>query len=137
MYEKVGKAPVELIEKLKELTTGVEWKLISGSGRLYFTNFPELQLIKDTQLSRLGNITNAFFLRIPSGGMVHSHTDNHGNSYHVPVNTNSKCVNYMYEPDETAYYLKVGVVYKVDRSILHRSINKGKTDRVHLIFEID
>ena len=132
MYERFGQIDKETRKALINLANSGTWKTVKGSGRDYLTCFvtDEVKDFFDWQ-----EWHSAFFLKIPPGGEVHRHTDveHPWNTYHVVVCTNDDCISFS---SGNPYHLEVGDIYSIDRSIEHYSVNKGKTDRIHLLAEV-
>jgi len=51
---------------------------------------------------------------------------------HIPIETNP-FVDFYIKPN--TYHLKEGIAYEVNNLLPHSVVNKGQTDRIHLIFE--
>lgn len=122
MYKEIAHIQDSDLNRFAALLTSAKWKDVKGSGANFKTSF-------------IGE--KVFFLKIPPGGRVHKHTDTPRptETYHIPIQTNEKAVNYMFHPKRTAYHLEVGKIYWVDRNIEHESVNNGLTDRIHLLIE--
>jgi len=129
-YDLVGDVSEELLLELKGMLKTAVWKQVKDDEKHFYTFFPDIEV---GEISPLGKVERAFFLKIPPGGMVHKHTDGKvGGTFHIPVKTNGKAICYMLDKP---YKLKVGKVYSVNRQVEHHSTNDGKTDRIHLIVE--
>ena len=136
MYKETGNISVEDNKFLLNVAKAATWKVVKGSGRDYLTSFCGDD-VKD--LFDWDNWQSAFFLKVPSGGTIHSHIDvlHPWNSYHVIVKTNTKAVSYWQDGlGEHSFKPKVRNVYKVNRSLKHWAENNGKTDRIHLLCEV-
>ena len=133
MYKKYCDISFSTIEYLKDILKEARWKDVIGNGRNYRTWFCSVTLLE------FQNYTRAFFLLLPPNGIVHRHRDasSASRSYHIPVCTNLACFNRIYLNDQIiCCHLFVGECYEIDRTIEHSSVNKGDTDRVHLIVEV-
>jgi len=79
----------------------------------------------------------AFFIKLPAGGRLHVHTDT-GDcvTHHIVVQTNDGCMNF-WEEDGVEYcqHMQLGKRYEVNRTLLHWAVNRGDTDRIHLMVE--
>lgn len=130
MYKKISTASNQTIEYLRSLMGDAKWKNVIGPNDNFKTWF------HDVEIAEFPDYKRAFFLLIPQGGMIHRHTDTArpGKTYHIPVETNKKCVNIMYPGGE--FHLEIGNIYQVNRQIEHESFNHGKTNRIHLLVEI-
>lgn len=76
--------------------------------------------------------------KLPAGEFIKPHIDRSPaaqfpHKVHVPLLTNDETFFILNEDD---IKMEVGTMYEVNNRILHSVTNNGKTDRVHLIFEI-
>jgi hypothetical protein len=73
-------------------------------------------------------------LLIP-GQEISVHTDHHENNcrarIHVPLLTNLEC---LFISDGDEWHMQVGRAYLIDPTMPHGVVNRGSTDRIHLIF---
>lgn len=84
-----------------------------------------------------GQFKAVMLAKLKAGGRIDMHSDGLPQHYflhkiHIPIQTNDK-VNFHIQPHD--YYLKEGIAYEVNNIIPHYVVNKGKQDRIHLIFE--
>jgi hypothetical protein len=75
--------------------------------------------------------------RMAPGGVIHPHHDNAPaaawpHKIHVPLTTNPD-VSFLQE--NNSHHLPVGEAFEVNNLDLHGVVNRGSTDRIHLIFE--
>lgn len=52
---------------------------------------------------------------------------------HVPIVTNAKA---RFTIEGVAHHMKAGTAYEIDPTELHGVVNRGETDRIHLIFNV-
>ena len=140
-YKEVGKRGEGELHELKLLLTVAEWKTVKGEDVLFHTWHPELDQLP-VWLEKLwprDQWYNAFFLNIPPGGHLHRHADTkkHFNTYHIPLSTNDQAESWMYDPDPILFHLEKGLIYAVNRDVEHESMNRGDSERIHLLMEID
>lgn len=70
----------------------------------------------------------------PPGTYVQPHTDIPSKyKIHIPIITNEECV---WIFDEGEWHMPAGKAYLLDTEISHGTINRGSTNRVHVILEI-
>lgn len=84
-----------------------------------------------------GRIIRAMVARLPPEGRIDPHRDMHpsfgcGHRIHAPIATNPRV---RFTIDGRPHHLQVGQVYEVNNKKMHSVINKGSTDRIHLIFD--
>ena len=84
-----------------------------------------------------GRIIRAMIARMPPGARIDPHHDAHpsfacGHRIHVPIDTNPRV---RFTVDGRPFNLQAGRVYEVNNLKTHSVINKGATDRTHLIFD--
>jgi aspartyl/asparaginyl beta-hydroxylase (cupin superfamily) len=88
-----------------------------------------------------GYVRDAFprvmLARMAPGGVIHPHRDQNPaakwpHKIHVPLLTNDDVIFYV---DGTGYHLAEGEAVEVNNMGLHAVENRGKADRIHLIFE--
>lgn len=86
---------------------------------------------------RKGTIKAVMLAKLKAGNKIDSHTDGSLKYYflhkiHIPIQTNDKVDFYI---KTNSYHLKEGIAYEVNNIVKHSVENRGKTDRIHLIFE--
>lgn len=70
----------------------------------------------------------------PPGTYVQPHTDIPSKyKIHIPILTNDQCVWLL---DEGEYHMPAGKAYLLDTEMLHGTINRGNSNRVHVILEM-
>ena len=84
-----------------------------------------------------GRIIRAMIARMPAGVRIDPHRDSHpsfacGHRIHVPIDTNPRV---RFTVDGRPFNLQAGHVYEINNLKTHSVINKGVTDRTHLIFD--
>jgi quercetin dioxygenase-like cupin family protein len=84
-----------------------------------------------------GRIIRAMIARMPPGARIDPHHDAHpsfacGHRIHVPIDTNPRV---RFTVDGRPFNLQAGRVYEINNLKTHSVINKGATDRTHLIFD--
>ena len=84
-----------------------------------------------------GRIIRAMIARMPPGARIDPHHDAHpsfacGHRIHVPIDTNPRV---RFTVDGRPFNLQAGRVYEINNLKTHSVINKGPTDRTHLIFD--
>jgi hypothetical protein len=84
-----------------------------------------------------GRIIRAMIARMPPGARIDPHHDAHpsfacGHRIHVPIDTNPRV---RFTVDGRPFNLRAGRVYEINNLKTHSVINKGATDRTHLIFD--
>ena len=84
-----------------------------------------------------GRIIRAMIARMPPGARIDPHHDAHpsfacGHRIHVPIDTNPRV---RFTVDGRPFNLQAGRVYEINNLKVHSVINKGATDRTHLIFD--
>ena len=140
MYHRIGRVPKEATQQIKEVAEKVIWKrAVHGyfHGTVFESELHHIKFLRDTFGDKPW--VQQFFLKIPPGGSIHKHVDRRqpeNVTYHIPIQTNKKSKCLMHEPDEE-FSLLTGSFYYVDRDRLHSSINEGKTDRIHLLIEVN
>jgi len=72
------------------------------------------------------------------GTSIQAHTDggfqrSRPHKIHLPIVTNDQCF-FTLMPDEQ-YHFKEAFAYEINNCRMHRAVNRGKTDRIHLLFE--
>jgi hypothetical protein len=107
------------------------WELLSA------TALPIMHEILDRHYTPGGTIIRAMAARLPVGGLIKPHVDKHpsfhaGHRIHVPITTNSR-VRFMI--DGRPFKLEVGRAYEINNQRKHSVMNKGKEDRITLIFD--
>lgn len=84
-----------------------------------------------------GTIIRSMIANLTAGNVVSSHVDGHqsfrsGHRIHVPIVTNKK-VRYML--DGRICHFNVGKIYEINNQKMHSVMNRGKDDRLTLIFD--
>jgi len=84
-----------------------------------------------------GSIKAVMLAKLKAGYSIDAHRDGSPSYYflhkiHIPIQTNEK-VDFYIEPH--TYNLKEGIAYEVNNLVTHSVANRGKEDRIHLIFE--
>lgn len=119
-------------------------------------NWPEIEIVKEPGWDRLadvavpvmheiinrhypkgGTIIRAMAAKLLAGGKIRPHIDTHpsfhcGHRIHVPITTNPR-VRFML--DGRPHQLEVGNAYEINNQKNHSVMNKGKEDRITLIFD--
>jgi len=133
MYERIGEVSKETIRRLQEVCEVSKWKNVRDDEKNYRTSYTAIAI--QELLDRWDNWHEAFFLMIPAGGMVHRHidVDHPWQTFHIPVQTNDDCISYA---EDEPFHLEIGGIYSIDRTLEHHSVNRGKTDRIHLLAEV-
>ncbi|MBF98802.1 MAG: aspartyl beta-hydroxylase [Owenweeksia sp.] len=75
--------------------------------------------------------------KLPAGTLIHKHIDGSNaarlsHKIHVPLQTNEECYFFV---NEEPFRMLEGQAYEVNNLAMHWAENRGKTDRIHLIFE--
>ncbi len=94
------------------------------------------EAVKDYDYTK-GHSPRIMLANLPAHSEVKKHIDKSPSAQfphkiHVPLQTNSKV--YFYANGK-AIHMEVGKAYEVNNNQLHWAVNKGDTDRIHLIFE--
>jgi hypothetical protein len=84
-----------------------------------------------------GRIIRSVLARMAPGARIDPHHDSHpsfaiGHRIHVPITTNERV---RFVVDGRPFKLEAGRVYEINNRKMHSVINKGTSDRVHLIFD--
>jgi hypothetical protein len=84
-----------------------------------------------------GRIIRSMLARMVPGARIDPHHDAHpsfecGHRIHVPLTTNERV---RFVVDGRPFRLEAGQVYEINNRKTHSVINKGATDRIHLIFD--
>ncbi len=84
-----------------------------------------------------GEFKAVMLAKLKAGYAIDMHKDGLPEYYflhkiHIPIQTN-ELVKFHIKPND--YYLKEGYAYEVNNLLSHYVTNKGKEDRIHLIFE--
>ena len=84
-----------------------------------------------------GDFPRVMLARMAPGGVIHPHRDQNPaakwpHKIHVPLQTNDDVTFYV---DGTGYHLGEGEAVEVNNMGLHAVENRGRSDRIHLIFE--
>jgi hypothetical protein len=159
LIERVKKIPEDLWQseneekpnkKIKKLndTRHIMFRFIKSFGSAFdYDDFPlweewqdDLLPIMETAAKRLGckdyRFPRVMFARLPAGGEISPHKDTMASHYvhklHVPLITNPDTI---FHVGTKSKNLTVGEIVEVNNKRSHAVYNKGKQDRVHLIFE--
>ena len=158
LIERVKKIPEDLWQseneekpnKMKTLndTSHVIFRFVKSFGDAFdYDDFPlweewkdDLLPIMETAAKRLGykdyRFPRVMLARLPAGGEISRHKDAMANNYvhkfHVPLITNPDTI---FHVSTKSKNLLVGEIVEVNNKRGHAVYNKGKQDRVHLIFE--
>jgi hypothetical protein len=84
-----------------------------------------------------GTIIRSMIANLTPGGIIKTHVDGHpsfhaGHRIHVPITTNAR-VRFMIDGKPNQF--KVGKFYEINNQKTHSVMNKGKEDRLTLIFD--
>ena len=84
-----------------------------------------------------GAFPRVMLARMGPGGVIHPHRDENPaakwpHKIHLPLQTNEDVAFYV---DGTSYHFAEGEAVEVNNMGVHAVQNRGKTDRIHLIFE--
>ena len=84
-----------------------------------------------------GAVRSVMLAKLLAGSTIDSHIDGSESYYflhkiHIPLVTNPDVEFYI---NSQSHYLEEGHAYEVNNIVPHNVLNKGKTDRIHLIFE--
>ncbi len=98
---------------------------------------PIMDAVTDQYDHRDRAYSKVMLARMPAGARIEPHRDGGGSNrtthkVHVPLKTNSET---MFFVDGTKRHLKVGQAYEVNNIVSHGAVNRGKDERIHLIFE--
>ena len=123
-------------------TDGADWPNLEvskqpGWDRLAAAAVPLMHNIVENHYSPGGTIIRAMAAKLMAGGIIKPHMDSHpsfrhGHRIHVPITTNSR-VRFMI--DGRPYKMEVGQAYEINNQKRHSVMNKGKEDRITLIFD--
>ncbi len=123
-------------------TDGSGWPNIEvskqpGWERLSDVAIPVMHSIVEKCYSPGGTIIRAMAAKLLAGGIIKPHIDSHpsfryGHRIHVPITTNSR-VRFMI--DGRPHKMEVGQAYEINNQKRHSVMNKGKEDRITLIFD--
>ncbi|MDG1858903.1 MAG: aspartyl/asparaginyl beta-hydroxylase domain-containing protein, partial [Emcibacteraceae bacterium] len=98
---------------------------------------PIMDKLLDEHYPPGGTIIRAMIANLTAGGVIKTHVDGHpsfhaGHRIHIPITTNAR-VRFMIngKPNQ----LKVGKAYEINNQKTHSVMNKGKEDRLTLIFD--
>lgn len=131
----------KLSEKIKVIYGPVEnWKGIcvkDGQGVNLLEQLPELQKL----IAQIGenNVTGVFYYNLHKGSVQHIHRDLYGNGIfgcarmHIAVKTNADA---FLEVDHVKYHFGIGEIWSFDTSKIHRAINNGNEDRIHIVIDV-
>lgn len=114
-----------------EVSREYGWDLLAD------TAFPIMHELLGEHYAPGGTIIRAMVAKLPAGNIIKPHVDRHpsfhaGHRIHVPVTTNPR-VRFMIEG--RPYQLQVGHAYELNNQKKHSVMNKGKEDRITLIFD--
>lgn len=84
-----------------------------------------------------GFFPKVMLAKLPASSFIPPHVDGNERGYaphkvHLPIHTNTECHFFL---DGNRYQLEAGQAYEINNGLKHSVINKGNTDRIHLIFE--
>lgn len=84
-----------------------------------------------------GDFPRVMLARMAPGGVIHPHRDTNPaakwpHKIHVPILTNDAVTFFV---DGVGYHLAAGEAVEVNNMATHGVVNRGTSDRVHLIFE--
>lgn len=102
----------------------------------FYSLFPQLNKVKEYFKT---NIISMMFYSMTPGADIHPHRDMIGNvgwgglRFHIPIQTNPDVV---FKVSNKRIIMNVGELWALDTSYLHSVSNKGKTERIHLVFDI-
>lgn len=123
-------------------TTGVGWPDIEVSRESGWDLLSDIvQPIMDGILAKYypagGTIVRAMIANLTAGNVIGTHVDKDpsfhaGHRIHVPIVTNRR-VRFMI--DGKPYQFQVGKVYELNNQSTHSVVNRGKEDRLTLIFD--
>lgn len=95
-------------------------------------------IIKELEDKINGKVGKTLFILLPSGKEVEPHAD--GGDYldvirrfHLPIFTNTAVE---FKIDDETINMKVGECWEINNNHEHSVLNKGETDRIHLLFDI-
>ena len=123
-------------------TTGAGWPSIevkkeSAWELLAEEVMPIVNQILEAHYPVGGQLIRIMAAKLPPGGVIKTHTDKHpsfsgSHRIHVPLTTNN-FVRFMI--DGRPYQFEVGQAYEINNQLNHSVLNRGKTDRITLIFD--
>lgn len=123
-------------------TDGENWpecdvKKEPGWDRIADVAVPVMHEIIEKHYPAGGTIIRAMAAKLLAGGKIKPHHDKHpsfhcGHRIHIPITTNPR-VRFMI--DGRPYQLQVGQAYELNNQKQHSVMNKGKEDRITLIFD--
>lgn len=125
----IGKLTKKEMTQLADMADKAEWRI---------RNTPADRNFLTAAVQHWEPCERAFFLKIPPGGFVHRHKDESitARVNHLVLSTNEHCQNFWQDEVEQSLHMKQGYRYEVrNQDIEHWSVNRGQTDRVHLIVE--
>ncbi|MDZ7784118.1 MAG: aspartyl/asparaginyl beta-hydroxylase domain-containing protein [Halioglobus sp.] len=107
------------------------WKLLADQA------VPLMHAIVADHYHPGGTIIRAMAARLPAGGIIKPHRDNHPSFHfahriHIPIVTNRR-VRFLI--DGRPYRLEVGRVYEVNNQKSHSVMNRGDRARINFIFD--
>lgn len=145
-YERVGHvSPVTVEELLGVALTRTDWQIVRENEVkecCTCTKVDEaVEHIRElTELWARDRWRMAWFVNVPAKtGHLHRHNDGvmTYDTFHIPLQTNQKVVNFMYDGEaKERFHLNVGSVYRINRAIDHESVNRGASDRIHLLMDV-
>ena len=131
----------KLSQKIKVIYGPVEnWKGIcvkDNQGVNLLDQLPELRKL----IAQIGedNVVAVFYYNLHKGSVQHTHRDLYGNGLfgcarlHVALQTND---NAFLEVDHVKYHFGIGEIWSFDTSKVHRAINVGNEDRIHIVMDV-
>jgi hypothetical protein len=99
---------------------------------------PLLEATKIAYGYRQAECPRIMLAKLPAGESINPHIDRSPaaqfpHKVHIPLTTNDET---FFILNEDYINMEIGSIYEVNNRKLHSVINKGKTERIHLIFEI-
>jgi hypothetical protein len=85
-----------------------------------------------------GKVGKAVFLRLPEDKIVYQHYDEGDylglvHRHHIAIKTNPEAT---FLIDQEKKHMEVGDCWEINNARFHGVINSGKTERIHLLFDI-
>lgn len=129
------------VSMLDFINPGVEdWKgivLFDVNGRDELARTPYLREVLDG--IGMEHVLQVAFYKLNAGAALHRHRDMYGNllvgisRLQIPVQTNPGA---SLEVQRVNYHLRPGEIWCLDTSAVHRAVNDGDEDRIHLIIDV-
>jgi hypothetical protein len=126
--------------KHKPSVPKVDWQSLAhgAEGYAMISNPPGCEEIISEVLSDLGGSCGVVFLsRIVPGQEISVHVDGHDDGcrerVHVPLKTNNRA---FFIIGGKKLHMRRGQYYVIDPTEPHGVINEGKSDRIHLMFNV-